>query len=176
MLPEFSFPTVMYGIEILLFAFVCALTLMIFRPILLFADFGDITFQRLVGFCPQGAGPVQRQSSYGCPCAAARSVFGNGMGGDCSLRLLLLGSVAIGEGPQERDDGLLLRVRQSELAYLGCVHVFGHFWRRPSRAGNVPRVIEVHDFLERLEVAVVAVGLDEARIRPLVHVAQGGAI
>src|SRR5450756_2001371 len=90
--------------------------------------------------------------------------------------LLLLGSVAIGEGPQERDDGLLLRVRQSELAHLGCVHVFGHFWRRPSRAGNVPRVIEVHDFLERLEVAVVAVGLDEARIRPLVHVAQGGAI
>jgi hypothetical protein len=44
MLPEFSFPTVMYGIEILLCAFVCALTLMIFRPILLFADFGDITF------------------------------------------------------------------------------------------------------------------------------------
>src|ERR1019366_890135 len=85
MLPEFSFPTVMYGIEILLCAFVCALTLMIFRPILLFADFGDITFRRLVGFCPQGAGPVQRQSSYGCPCAAARSVFGNGMGGDCSL-------------------------------------------------------------------------------------------
>src|ERR1035437_7838343 len=82
----------------------------------------------------------------------------------------------IGEGTQARADGLLLRVRQSELAHLGCVHVFGHFWRRPSRAGNVPRVIEVHDFLERLEVAVVAVGLDEARIRPLVHVAQGGAI
>jgi hypothetical protein len=31
MLPEFSLPTVMYGIEILLFAFVCALTLMVFR-------------------------------------------------------------------------------------------------------------------------------------------------
>src|SRR5512135_2508349 len=30
MLPEFSFPTVMYGIELLLFAFVYALTLMMF--------------------------------------------------------------------------------------------------------------------------------------------------
>ena len=33
MLPEFTFPTVMYGIEILLCAFMCALTLMqAFRP------------------------------------------------------------------------------------------------------------------------------------------------
>jgi len=42
-LPEFSFPTVMHGIEVLLCEFVCALTLMIFMQIFLLADLGDIT-------------------------------------------------------------------------------------------------------------------------------------
>src|ERR1035437_10843594 len=65
------------------------------------------------------------------------------------------GHVAIGEGAQERDDGKLLHVVQSKIPHLGCVDVVGHFWQRPSRAGNVPRVVEVNDLLQRLEVAIV---------------------
>src|ERR1019366_2054185 len=111
--------------------------------------------------------------TYGRPCAAARSVWGNGLP-EIAACLLFFGHVAIGEGAQECDDVKLVPDRQTKIPHLDCVDVVGYFWRRPSRAGNVPRVIEVHDFLERLEVAIVAVGLDEARIRPLVHVAQGG--
>src|ERR1035437_6450997 len=59
--------------------------------------------------------------------------------------LLLLGCVAIGEGRQERHEGKLLPVIQSKVPHLGCVDVVGHFWQRPSRAGNVPRVVEVND-------------------------------
>src|ERR1035437_10046491 len=81
--------------------------------------------------------------------------------------------VAIGERPQERDDGKLLPVVQSKIPHLGCVDVVGHFWRRPSRAGNVPRVVEVNDLLQRLEVAVVAVRLHELPGWPQVDVAQG---
>src|ERR1019366_7577656 len=87
--------------------------------------------------------------------------------------LLLLGDVAIGEGPQERDDGKLLPVVQSKIPHLDCVDVVGHFWRRPSRAGNVPRVVEVNDLFQRLEVAVVAVRLHELPGWPQVDVAQG---
>src|ERR1035441_1733635 len=76
-------------------------------------------------------------------------------------RLLFLGHVAVGEGAQERDDGKLLPVVQSKIPHLGCVDVVGHFWQRPSRAGNVPRVVEVNDLLQRLEVAIVAVRLHE---------------
>src|SRR5450759_199176 len=75
--------------------------------------------------------------------------------------LLFLGPVAIGEGRQERDDVKLLAVGQSKIPHLGCVDVVGHFWRRPSRAGNVPRVVEVNDLLQRLEVAIVSVGFYE---------------
>ena len=61
--------------------------------------------------------------------------------------LLLLGHVAIGEGPQERDDGKLLPVVQSKIPHLGCVDVVSHFRRRPSRAENVSRVVEVNPAL-----------------------------
>src|SRR5450759_342066 len=87
--------------------------------------------------------------------------------------LLLLGHVAIGEGPQERDDGKLLPVVQSKIPHLDFVDVGGHLWQRPSRAGNVPRVVEVNDLFQRLEVAVVAVSLHELPGWPQVDVAQG---
>src|SRR5665647_599082 len=100
MLPEFSFPTVMYGIEILLCAFVCALTLMSFGPILLFADFGGLTFDHLVGFCRheqdrsnanQGTGGAARP-----PVASSEMAWP-----EIAACLLFLGDVAIGEGTQE---------------------------------------------------------------------------
>src|ERR1035441_7936097 len=105
------------------------------------------------------ARPLVASSEMACPEIAA-----------C---LLLLVHVAIGEGPQESDDRKLLTVVQSKIPHLGCVHVEAHFWRRPSRAGNVPRVVEVNDLLQRLEVAVVAVRLHELPGWPQVHVAQG---
>src|SRR5450759_1602679 len=89
-------------------------------------------------------------------------------------RRLFLGLVAIGEGAQERDDGKLLPMVQSKIPHLGSVDVVGHFWRRPSRAGHVPRVVEVNDLLQRLEVAIVSVGLYEVLGGPQVDVAQGG--
>src|SRR5674476_1083613 len=79
----------------------------------------------------------------------------------------------IGEGTQERDDGKLLPVVQSKIPHLGSVDVVCHFWQRPSRAGNVPRVVEVNDLLQRLEVAIVAVRLHKIPGWPQVHVAQG---
>src|ERR1039458_1437706 len=49
MLPEFSFPTVMYGIKILLCAFVCGFTLTLMRPyeVALSVNFDDRTWQPL---------------------------------------------------------------------------------------------------------------------------------
>src|SRR5665811_2117637 len=80
----------------------------------------------------------------------------------------------IGECTQERDDGKLLPVVQSKIPHLGSVDVVCHFWQRPSRAGNVPRVVEVNDLFQRLEVAVVSVGFYEVLVGPQVDVAQSG--
>src|SRR3977135_3227662 len=66
---------------------------------------------------------------------------------------------------------------------LTCVHVGGRLWRGPACRAfarligltawpNAARVVEVHDGLEAFEIAVVAIGLHEFRIGPLVHVAQ----
>ena len=37
---------------------------------------------------------------------------------------------------------------------------------------DVPRVVEVHDRLEALEVTIVSIGFDEVWMGPLVHIAQ----
>src|ERR1035437_8764590 len=162
----------MHGIEVLLCEFVCALTLMIFMQIWLLADLGDMTFYHLGDFCRkeqdrsnanQGMGrparPLVASSEMACPEIAA-----------C---LLLLVHVAIGEGLQECDDRKLLTVVQSKISHLGCVDVVAHFWRQPSRAENVPRIVEVNDLLQRLEIAVVAVRLHELPGWPQVDIAQG---
>src|SRR5450759_2368622 len=87
--------------------------------------------------------------------------------------VLFLGHVAIGEGLQVGDDGELLPVVQSKISYLGCVDVDSHFWGWPSRAGNVPCVVEMNDLLQRLEVTIVRVGFNEMLRWPQVDVAQG---
>src|SRR5665647_2451994 len=78
---------------------------------------------------------------------------------------------AVAERLQEGDDRMFLAGRQAEMAYLRGVDVLRDLGRRP-RGGGVARVIEVHDRPEALEVAVVPVGLDEARGGPLGDVAQ----
>ena len=70
--------------------------------------------------------------------------------------VLFLGHVAIGEGLQVGDDGELLPVVQSKISYLGCVDVDSHFWGWPSRAGNVPCVVEMNDLLPRSQNARLA--------------------
>ena len=70
--------------------------------------------------------------------------------------VLFLGHVAIGEGLQVGDDGELLPVVQSKISYLGCVDVDSQFWGWPSRAGNVPCVVEMNDLLPRSQNARLA--------------------
>ena len=83
----------------------------------------------------------------------------------------------------EAHERILLLVRQAQASHPARVHVVGRLRRRPARrtfAGimglaarqDVARVVEVHDRLQAREISVVAVGLHEARIGPLVHVAQ----
>src|SRR5450830_1127017 len=72
---------------------------------------------------------------------------------------------------QEGDDRRLLRRCQTEVAHLAG-HVGRVLWCGPAGAGYVAGVVEVDDVLEALEVAVVAIRLHEARVRPRVDVAQ----
>src|SRR5450759_739062 len=86
-------------------------------------------------------------------------------------------AIAVTERLEEGDDRLLLHRRQAEVADFAGVHG-GRVLRcrprhaLPSGTGDVAGVVEVDDLLEALEVAVVAVGLDEARVGPPVDVAQ----
>src|ERR1700730_5433459 len=80
-------------------------------------------------------------------------------------------------------DRTFLGSRKAETPNALGVQVVGRFRCGPARralAGivrlasrqGVARIIEVHDRLEALEIAVVTVGLHKSGIRPLVHVAQ----
>lgn len=65
-----------------------------------------------------------------------------------AARLLFLGHVAVGKGPQERDDGKLLPLVQFKIPQLGCVDVDRYFRSRPPHARNIPRIVEVNDLLK----------------------------
>src|ERR1035437_8859269 len=162
----------MHGIEVLLCEFVCALTLMIFMQIWLLADPRRHDLLAPGGLLPQGAGPVQRQSRYGQACTATRSIFGNGMPGDCSLSATSCAcSHRRGSPGMPRSQAPHRGSVQD--THLGCVDVVAHFWRQPSHAENVPRIVEMNDLLQRLEIAVVAVRLHELPGWPQVDIAQG---
>ena len=68
--------------------------------------------------------------------------------------------IPIREGLQELHDPLLLGFVQVQVADLRRVHVRQYFWLGPRL--YVPSVVEMDDLFQRLEVAVMPVGLDEA--------------
>ena len=76
----------------------------------------------------------------------------------------------IGQCLQEGDDRRLLHRCQTEVAHfaghVGCVLGCG-----PAGAGYVAGVVKVNDVLKALEVAIVAISLHEAGVRPLVDIA-----
>src|SRR5512144_2789630 len=100
----------------------------------------------------------------------------------------LLRLVAVAERLEERYDGLFLRHRETEVAQLGGVEVLRDLGCGPAVRGqrlcfgivpgtrreDVPRVVEVDDTVQGLEVAVVPVRFDEVGRGPQVHVAQRG--
>src|SRR5512144_934060 len=100
----------------------------------------------------------------------------------------LLRLVAVAERLEERYDGLFLRHRETEVAQLGGVEVLRDLGCGPAVRGqrlcfgivpgtcleDVPRVVEVDDSVQGLEVAVVPVRFDEVGRGPQVHVAQRG--
>src|SRR5450759_5869032 len=76
--------------------------------------------------------------------------------------------IAVAERLEEGNDRLLLHRGQAEVAHCAGVHGGGVLGGRPRHAlpsgtGDVAGVVDVDDLREALEVAVVAVGLDEAR-------------
>ena len=93
--------------------------------------------------------------------------------------------IPVGQRPQKRDNLVFFLVRESEIA-CGGIDVVGDFGSRPARqlfcAGrarpalalvDVPRIVEVHDLFEALQIAVVHIGLNEIRVRAHVDIAQG---
>src|ERR1022692_5181350 len=87
----------------------------------------------------------------------------------------------------ECDNLIFLLAGKSKVTELPSVHRFGMFGRRPTAhllSGiaslalweRVAGIIKVDHFLERFQVAVVHVGLDEIRARPLIDVSQGGCL
>ena len=89
----------------------------------------------------------------------------------------------VGQGLHEAHDRILLCVRQAQAPNSARVHVVGRFRRRPTcrtfidvvglaARQNVARVVEMHDRLQARKISVVRVSLHEARIGPLVHIAQ----
>src|SRR6266446_3117325 len=97
--------------------------------------------------------------------------------------LLVDGHEPVGQRLHEADDRILVRVRQAQAPNFARVHVVGRFRRRPAcrtfidvvrlaARQDVARVVEMHDRLQAREISVVPVGLDEAWIGPLVHIAQ----
>src|ERR1700758_1969668 len=98
--------------------------------------------------------------------------------------------VTVSERFQEGNDLVLLRVRQAEHSRR-CVQIVRHFFHRPAghplnrpwwavsgsdRVGKlgVARIVEVHQLLEALDVAVVEEFLLEVRYRLPVRVGQAG--
>jgi hypothetical protein len=78
---------------------------------------------------------------------------------------------------------ILFGIAKSQMADRFCIHVRGCFWGRPTCSfltsipwlasrKRVPCIVEVNDLLETLEIAVVAISLDELRVWPLVDVSQ----
>ena len=107
---------------------------------------------------------------------------GDGLGYDAEDKSLFQ-LPTVTKRPEEGNDCVLLRVGQSKPSHEPRVHVRGCFRCRPAAYSftgiirlatrqDVARVVEVHDRLEALEIAIVAIGFDEIRIGPLVHVAQ----
>src|SRR5512143_3305816 len=96
--------------------------------------------------------------------------------------------VAVAQRLEEGHDRLLLRERETEVAQLGGVEILRNLGRGPAVRGqrlcfgivpgtcleDVPRVVEVDDSVQGLEVAVVPVRFDEVGRGPQVHVAQRG--
>lgn len=89
--------------------------------------------------------------------------------------------IAIGQRPHKFDKSILLSICQPKTADRFCIHIRRSFRRRPAclflasvswRASgkNVPCVVEVNNLFEAFEIAIVAIGFDELRIRPLVHI------
>src|SRR4051794_17924524 len=90
---------------------------------------------------------------------------------------------AVGESLHETYQRIFLLVRKPEPTHEFGVHIVGGLWHRPARGAlagiigaaapqDVARVVEAHDRLEALEVTIVSVGFDKARIGSLVHIAQ----
>jgi hypothetical protein len=88
----------------------------------------------------------------------------------------------VSEGLQKRHQLILLLTGQPEITDRG-VHVLPYFRCRPARhlfsrgalqtaAELVARVVEMDDFFQALEVAIVHISFDEIRARPFVDVAQ----
>src|SRR6266851_6307873 len=89
------------------------------------------------------------------------------------------------QGFEEAYNRILLCVGQVQAPDEACVHIarrlrsgptsrsLADIVRRAARQ-RVAGVVEMHDFLQALEIAVVTVSLHEGGIGPLVHVAQGG--
>ena len=97
--------------------------------------------------------------------------------------LLVARHEPVGQRLHEAHDRILLCVRQAQAPNSARVHVVGRFRRRPAcrtfidvmglaARQDVARVVEMHDRLQAREISVVPIGLHEARIGPLVHIAQ----
>jgi hypothetical protein len=96
----------------------------------------------------------------------------------------LLRRPSVGECLKERDDRQLFLISQFQIPQVLGIDIPGQFRLGPARcpclcvmllrAGgqNITNIVEMNDFLETLETAVMPVRLDEAGVRPLVNVAQ----
>jgi hypothetical protein len=91
--------------------------------------------------------------------------------------------VAIGQRLEEGDEVILLLTGEAEIA-ARRIEVLRSLRRRPARdlfpcrttfafGEHISRVVEVHDLLQALEIAVVTVSLYEIGSRTLVDVPQG---
>src|ERR1700726_1013231 len=90
---------------------------------------------------------------------------------------------AVRQRLHEAHDRILLCLRQAEAPDFARVDVLGRLRRGPAgraftgvmgRAArqHIARVVEMHDLLQARKISVMRVGLDEGRIRPLVHIAK----
>ena len=133
--------------------------------------------------------PVAHVNVVEDACSRWWRITGTVLGLKQDYRHLLRHDVPVIKRLHKRHDGVFLLAAEFQVAQFSGIYVQRHFRHRPTalrqciglggervRADrlHVPGVIEVHDPLQALEVAIVPIGLYEAGIRPFVDIAQSG--